>query len=448
MFENNKILLLGEKIEIKDFLQYDVIGIIGGGYSGIEDLQFYSYDYLLNIPSDTKIIVVDDNWDFEARYGFNVMITKLGLYIGEDYIYNTMVNGVLDTNIIYRLLDCSKSDFCILMKKIVGNRKLVVLHGNCQTHVLINLLGSHEAFNQKYITCKMPRLWVKEDIDELNILLESQMLKLTAYLFTQEVTNKNRFGYRASTEYMIYQVPDTCKIITISNLYFEGYFPQWKKCGKGNMLIDFWGLEGDPNRKFEFCDGLVDENVLRLIIEGDSDEEIIGKITADDFYNPESIRKQIEIELEEFRLREKLIDIKMSDYIIKNYDKFMMFATVNHPTRDVMVEFARRILNKLEINDIDIFCDEKEIQPPCPEMYYVIYPSVSKALNLDERGYKMHLKLLGRELPVLARITEELDMFIEDKENSENIEYNINMTLDFSHFMLIYIRILRAVIHI
>ena len=31
MFENNKILLLGEKIEIKDFLQYDVIGIIGGG---------------------------------------------------------------------------------------------------------------------------------------------------------------------------------------------------------------------------------------------------------------------------------------------------------------------------------------------------------------------------------------------------------------------------------
>ncbi|MDE7430533.1 MAG: hypothetical protein K2N34_01220 [Lachnospiraceae bacterium] len=74
----------------------------GHGYTA--DIPIHGYDYLLHKTDDEKIIVVDDNWNFEVLYEFNSLMTNMGLRIGEDYIYNSMLKAKINTNSIYRLL--------------------------------------------------------------------------------------------------------------------------------------------------------------------------------------------------------------------------------------------------------------------------------------------------------------------------------------------------------
>ena len=246
MFTDKDILLLGERIRIEDYQKYRVVGIISG--ERIEGLQTYPYDYLVNKPKDTKLIIVDDNWDFKILYEFNVMMSNLGLYIGEDYIYHSMLGVKIDTNRIYYLLDRSIESFHMLMRKIIGNREFVVLHGNCQTYVLRNMLSSNQEFQRKFVTCEMPCFWHSGQMDEYNTLIESKVLGLADYLFTQNVSDTNRFGHIISTDYIISQLSTACNIITISNLYFQGYFLQLQKYSEEKVVIDWW-RQGEK-RKF------------------------------------------------------------------------------------------------------------------------------------------------------------------------------------------------------
>ena len=415
-----------------------------GGQTKEGKLPVYTYDYLINRQKSIKIIIVDDNWEYKIQYEFNQMMQKLGLCIGEDYIYHSMISTKINTNRIYALLDYSYEHFQILVKKIIGERKLVVIFGNCQTLVLIDMLSSNQEFQRRYVTCEMPEMWKTERINDYRMMLDSGILSAAEYLFTQSVSPGNRFGYIYSTEYILSQISDSCTVVTISNLYFKGYYPQLGQYNYEKTAIDIW--ERDGCRMFDFYH-MPDIEALELIIRGMSDEEIIEEISKENYYSLHMLQSAAEVELEEFRRRESETDIKMADFLAENYDKFLMFATVNHPTKDVLLEFARRILKKLEIDDMDIVCEESEIQKPCPQsLYQVIYPSVLRAFGFHEMQYQLLANLHGQELPILSGINKELDIFIEENRNKNN-EYKLNIqALNFKEYMLVYLRVLRLAI--
>ena len=160
------------------------------------------------------------------------------------------------------------------------------------------------------------------------------------------------------------------------------------------------------------------------------------------------MKREIEDELERFQLRETSIDIKMADYLKDNYNKFLMFVTVNHPTKTVLIEFARRILNKLDIGYSDVPYDENEIPCQMPNIIFAIYPSVLYQLNLRERKIPFEAKLNAEELILLNGIDKDLDQFICENEKKENNIFHVNLMLDFKEYMEIYIRTLRSAIHI
>ncbi len=448
IFANREVILLGENIALRQFADFHVVGIIGN--STITELPVYDNHYLLDLPNDTVVIIVDDHWEEKIRYEFNTMMSRLGngkFVLGENYMYSSMLYGKIDTNRLYLLADKNRFFFQSILKKIVGERQLVILYGNCQTHAMTNLLSNNQEFRQKYVVCEMPKLWLEEDKEKFTLLAESGLLSHVDYFFTQQVRSENRFGYMASTEYMISLLSDRCKVITITNLYFMGYFPQYLPMFHSDtemMRVDF--LEGKVLNTGRF----IDHEILKLIVQGYSDEEIINRISLPDYFKAEEVKAEIEKEWEQFALREEKenVDIKMSEWLQAHYKK-LLFVTQNHPTKEALLEFARRILSVLEIKDLQINCDEGEILSPMPkDLRLIVYPSVTKALGLPERDVTLHVKLKGCELSVLRDIDEDLDQFIEKNMQDLQRMFEINMQLNFTKYMRVYLRIVQSLLHI
>lgn len=164
IFANRKVILLGENIALRKFADFHVVGIIGN--STITELPVYDNHYLLDLPNDTVVIIVDDHWDERIQYEFNTMMSRLGngkFVLGETYMYSSMLYGKIDTNRLYLLADKNRHAFQSILKKIVGERQLVVLYGNCQTHAMTNLLSNNQEFRQRYVACVMPKLWLEEE---------------------------------------------------------------------------------------------------------------------------------------------------------------------------------------------------------------------------------------------------------------------------------------------
>lgn len=194
----------------------------------------------------------------------------------------------------------------------------------------------------------------------------------------------------------------------------------------------------------------IDTNeVIELMIKGYSCEEIVSRIASDDYFNIDDLNRNIESELDKFKEREESLDIKMCDYLKDNYSKYCLFATANHPTREILLEFSRRILTQLGITDMNILCEDDEIQAPMAKnLYFVIYPSVLKALGLPERRYILHVKFRGCELAVLKGIDDELDQFINEKMNDRQELFEIKIVLTFEKYMTVYVRMLQSMLHI
>ncbi len=193
-----KIVLLGENILLENFSEFRVVGVIGTCDGNIPT---YTYDYMLTRPENIKILIVDDNWSFEVLHEFNLLMMKLGLIIGDHYIYHSLLQGKINIFQIYRLFNSSSRELLCLVKKILGIRELVVLHGNCQAHALGNMLSTNKEFQRRYVICEMPQLWGGEENEkELSFMTETGIFSLAGYLFTQEVSSENRFDYIFSTE--------------------------------------------------------------------------------------------------------------------------------------------------------------------------------------------------------------------------------------------------------
>ena len=447
IFDNKKIILWGGgKINLEKFRTVNVIGVIEGERQNLPGIQVYNSDVILNMPEDTKVILVDDLWTNEIQYEFNTMLSKLGLSIGDDYIYSSMLYSKIDTNRLYCLINKDLQCFEHVIKRIIGNRKLVVIYGNCQTHALIEMIAHNKEFEKEYMICEMPRLWADEDKEKFTLMAESGILSLADYFFTQEVRAENRFGYMASTEYMFSLLSEKCKCFKISNLYFMGYFPQLVQRYANDtetMRIDFLGEKVFNTGRF------IDHEVIELIIKGYSCDEIVRRISAGDYFDLEDLNRSIESELEKFTKREETLDIKMCDYLKDNYSKYCLFATANHPTKEMLLELSRRILTKLGISDLNILCEDDEIQAPMAKnLYFVIYPSVLKALGLPERRYTLHVKFRGCELAVLKGIDDELDHFINEKIIYQQELFEIKILLTFEKYMTVYVRMLQSVLHI
>ena len=185
----------------------------------------------------------------------------------------------------------------------------------------------------------------------------------------------------------------------------------------------------------------MDINILKMIIDDKTDGDILNEVTSQSFYNRGELIASIQKELDDFKLREATIDIKMGDYVADNYNKYLLFATSNHPTRLVLMELSRRILAALDFKDCEILCSQDEIQEPMPKNWrYLVYPSVLHCLGM-ERDLEYNFKAV-LNLKEIALIPDDIRI-TEARQLADNT-FHITVSGDFLTYMRIYVRCVRA----
>jgi len=261
-----------------------------------------------------------------------------------------------------------------------NGRKVAIIHGNCQTACVKGYLLTNKEFTDKYIFWVTPRIFHLTCLEKYNVLKELNLLYKVDLFITQQISDENRFHRELSTNNMIALLRKDCRIVKIANMFFLGYHPQHK--ANEHKILEEFSVSG----KGLFMIG--ESNVDDLLAKGCSTDEIIEKLNDENFYSKEYLENRARIELENLKEREKIIDVKMADYIEANYKKEILFHSCDHPIEKLLFELSKRILLYLGNEDTNVYyssCHEALKYQDEP-----IYPAVIKAFGLDER-YKNQL---------------------------------------------------------
>ena len=179
-------------------------------------------------------------------------------------------------------------------------------------------------------------------------------------------------------------IPEQTKIVTIPNIYFDGYFPQYIR---NNRNID---TDKHVSGRFPHGDRFIDE-IMENSEMNPNVENILDRICMTDFLSAEKINDAIESSFEELHRREWICDLKIADYVEENFSEQQLFYSPNHPISNVMIEMTRRILNfigfkSMTFLNLDKILIEQDLNYSLIGQDIPIYPSVLNQLNLKSHA--------------------------------------------------------------
>lgn len=291
-------------------------------------------------------------------FSMQKQLSDMGYRMGEDYIDSA----------IYRVL--------------VGRKKIALFYGVCYMRAIKECLEYSRVFTNKY--CSYYFLDYKAysftEQSLLYLLLCScDLFVYISYLSPSGLRQIDAFLPRLKTD---------CKRIRIPLITFTGFYP--RVSGRVNDANPYCIVSS----KAPYSPFLVEDlNINDYINSNKTTDEIINLISDPDYYTKDFLNSNLSKQFQIIKIAEKFSDIKISHYIIDNYKKKRLFLNESHISNELLVEFVKQVLEKLELpNDIA----EEEIQSLAPFLYsseIPIYPSVIHHLDLtqyrDNAQYKL-----------------------------------------------------------
>lgn len=286
-------------------------------------------------------------------YHIENQILASGLRIFEDYIDGNLVNIIL----------CDK--------------KIAIIAGACQVSVINDFLRQVKCFTDEYqcfrfSSHRWASRWSVKSLCYLKNFCD-------VYICMKHEEDNMKFF---SPE----ELPENCKIITIPYALLRLYWPQIK-AGWKNALNEYFIHYEKPAGHGPFEYG--DININRMIREGKTADEIVRELTSDNFYSEEQVQVHIDTVLRILEYEESNCDVKILQYVQKNYLKEMLYRDMAHPSPTIMWEIIRQILDILQIKMSEAeqaqIKENKAIVPAyerhCTEI--PVYPSVARRLGLE-----------------------------------------------------------------
>ena len=321
--------------------------------------------------------VVEENPAVEAFHGYAVYKAEKNRWDGKYIIIAskkyTEIRDILEENGMQEFQDFIYYEW--LYKKIVW------LHGNCHMNILKEFLISSYEFREKYSI--YPALLIQE-YPKNNRHISDAIIDNCDVWIHQDIQASNNFGYEFCDEYLRRRItkknPDILEIV-FPNLFSLGrcYFPQNDITLIGNKAYIFENESidnaNDTNGVFPHTDFIINQYIYE---ESFDINKIIDKCLHADIIDESKIMAYSSNCIEKIKDREKNWDIKVSDYIEKNYKKKKLFYDPGHPTNDLMEYMAKCILKIMHIDDKDICCNNSMDTHELP-----IYPFVASALELE-----------------------------------------------------------------
>ena len=237
---------------------------------------------------------------------------------------------------------------------------ILVLYGNCQLGALCKLLREYTDYNVHNIT-NYDIVWNKKPLPEI-------LSKVDVFVY-QPLCGYGNYD----TKYIIENVlPKHCRKISVSYLYFLGYFPDYYKNSDENQKTITpqkpYGLfpYGHQKIKTEFSKCA---NIEKTIIESKSENFVCKEFVESEFRRG----------MEKLQDNENSVDIKLYDFIDKNYRTQKLFHTVNHPS-NILLQYTYNLLaEKLGVDAINLSGKPEYLGT----ITSIIYPCVTTHLGLQ-----------------------------------------------------------------
>lgn len=340
---------------------------------GYDGLPQYNLDFYLNEKRNASQKIIITLTASEPWLDVSNDLIKKGLKPFEDFTIayfdeNPSKLDLLSLKKINSDLDFLKNT----VRKFAQGRKIVFVNGNCQTNLLHQYLCANKDFIDEYLILDLPRIC---QFDKNNEKLYQFAIENSDIVISQPIKDSNRHTPFLATS-NIFNLNHGQHIL-IPNLTFTGYFPQYYKNTENKLTFG-------KNPIFSYSDRYIDE----MVEQNNTIEEIITKISSINFFDRTFIKSFIQEQLDLFKTRESECDIKMYDFISKNYDKEILFNSFHHPKDFVIKELARKLLSFLNIKNLE-FENEKALDKLdfLTVQGQIIYPAVLSYLNIKDDNF-------------------------------------------------------------
>lgn len=224
------------------------------------------------------------------------------------------------------------------------NKRLCIMHANCQGEPLLARLNASPEFAALY-DCQLITNYTREPVpDEL---LSRCDLFLYQYLMES-------WGPLAS-RVLLDKLRPQCEQLCIPNMFFTGYWPFWS---------------GEPGFNYR-CTHLDD-----IISMGLPDEETVILYLRSNVTHKFDLDERLRQTLAQERQREAHTPIRYVDIIEREHGEQRLFNTVNHPNARLMDHAAMAILDHLGMAPPDRAALDT-LGEPFPEFEQPINPQVA-----------------------------------------------------------------------
>lgn len=219
------------------------------------------------------------------------------------------------------------------------NKKIVVINANCHGNEVEKYLRQSPSFNNSYMIYPNPDINLNEKRE-----IPVDLLRYTDVYIHQDIRIDNSIGYKLSDDYVRQYLSDDVLDICIPN--FVG-MAGWMYPNLTTLDKTIYGMNNNPFYVF------YRDEVLEEALKCCCSFEEIKMFWINYQYEEESLRTAFNKCMNRLKGREKNWDVKVYDFIMKNYKDVPCFTDSSHPSKYLMKVIGRQVANLLEIKDID-----------------------------------------------------------------------------------------------
>lgn len=221
----------------------------------------------------------------------------------------------------------------------MNNKKTFTVLGNCQTVAIADHLLSSKDFSKEYELIRTPPVHTLTKEMQKQHFNEIKNLDL---VLTQPITDKTRFPLLNND---VIKNIEKKHIITFPSAYYSGYFPTYES-------VDF--ASGSMNNVHDFL-------VMASFLENKTIEETLIlkenlNTLPDNFLLNQHINSIASLHRRELNSNS---DVTLSSFIIKNFQKYKLFHTFNHPSNITINYLSNELLKILEKEKIPFSQDHR-----------------------------------------------------------------------------------------
>jgi len=245
------------------------------------------------------------------------------------------------------------------------DKKLCILHGNCQGETLAALLAASPEFSSAF-EVEFYVNFTRQAIPDVNLS--------RCELFLHQHLGDN-WG-DLSSDSLKARLPQSATSLCYPNMLFKGYWPFWS------------------NRAgFDYSDTLLDGLLQRRLSKSDA-LHVALKGNLDRMFGLAGLLADT---LAREREKEALSDVPYVSLIEEGFRHERLFQSVNHPRKLLMVHVAQRVLSRLGLPPLP-----NGFLEVCPELYpdfeLPIHPQVAAFHGLEFGGEGWRFNVYGQPL--------------------------------------------------